>query len=180
MAKPLSVIAQDSTKELRAVLARTRDEGYRKRIRAIIRIQEGELHGVVARELGASRTSLCSWIAKYNKGGFAALAPNKGGRLEGNPKWDASIFNELTKEIDKGGYWSIPRMQEWVKEQYKEDIPKQTIWYRVDQLHYSYKSARPHPTQGNKEKQESFKKGASYPSWSHSKKDHLNSSSATK
>jgi transposase len=167
MATLLSVVAHDSLKELRALLARTRDEGYRKRIRAIIRVREGNPHGQVARSLGASRTSLCSWITKYNEGGTPALAPNKGGRPEGNPKWDANHFKKLVKAIDKGGHWSIPLMQDWLARHCKVNIPEQTVWYRMDQLNYSYKGARPHPVQGNKQKQASFKKGGSFHSWSH-------------
>lgn len=167
MATPLAVAAHDSLKKLRAHLARIRDEGYRRRIRGIIRLKEGMRHRDVAASLGASPTSVCAWIAKYNTGGLNALAPNKGGRPEGNPKWDADIFDDLAKEIDKGGYWSIPLMQAWIAQHHKVNIPEQTVWYRMDQLNYSYKGARPHPTQGNKEKQESFKKRASYRIWSH-------------
>lgn len=166
MATSLSVIAHDSVEQLRATLACTRDEGHRKRIRAIIRVTEGVPRGTVAHALGASRTSLCSWITKYNTGGSGALVTHKGGRPEGNPKWDAVQFETLAKEIDKGGYWSIPRMQEWLTKHYAVNIPEQTVWYRMDQLNYSYKGARPHPMQGNKEKQEAFKKGASHHSWS--------------
>ena len=50
-------------------------------------------------------------------------------------------------------------MQEWIKEQYQKDIPEQTVWYRMDKLNYSYKGARPHPVQGDRERQETFKKG---------------------
>ena len=75
-------------------------------------------------------------------------------------------FEELCKEIDKGGYWSIPKMQEWIEKHHHKAIPEQTVWYRMDQLSYSYKGARPHPVQGNKDKQEAFKKGALLPSWS--------------
>lgn len=167
MATPLSVIAHDSIKKLRNHLARMRDEGYRRRIRALIRLKEGMPHGEVAKSLGASRTSVCSWIAQYNEGGLVALKTNKGGRPEGNPKWDASIFHDLTKEIDQGGYWSIPRMQDWIARNHAVNIPEQTVWYRMDQLNYSYKSARPHPAQGNKERQERFKKRGSYRIWSH-------------
>lgn len=162
MATPLAVVAHDSLKKLRNHLAQTRDEAYRKRMRAIIRIKEGTPHGEVADALGASRTSICSWITNYNEGGLDALKTNKGGRPEGNPKWDANIFNGLIREIDKGGYWSIPRMQDWIRAHHAVNIPEQTVWYRMDQLNYSYKSARPHPIQGNKQKQESFKKGASF------------------
>lgn len=166
MATALSVVAHDSVKELRVLLARSRDEGYRKRIRAIIRIKEGVLHGAVAQDLGASRTSVCAWITSYNEGGAPALTTNKGGRPEGNPKWESSIFDDLAKEIDKGGYWSIPRMQEWLAKHKKLDVPEQTVWYRMDQLKYSYKSSRPSPIGGSPEKREAFKKGASLRSWS--------------
>lgn len=166
MATPLSVAAHDSREALRAFLVRTRDEGHRKRIRAIIRMKEGERRGAVARALGASRTSVCSWITRYNTGGVAALATNKGGRKDGNPLWNALVFDNLAKEIDKGGYWSVPRMQLWISEHHRQNIPEQTIWYRMDQLGYSYKGARPHPVRGNKERQEDFKKGGLFRSWS--------------
>lgn len=162
----LAIIPRESVEELRSILTHLRDEGQRKRLRAIIRIKEGIPHGKVAADLGASRTSLCAWIAKYNDGGVDQLATNAGGRPEGNPKWDSSIFDDLAKEIDKGGYWSIPRMQEWLTTHKGKDVPEQTVWYRMDQLNYSYKGARPHPMQGNKEKQAQFKKGASFRSWS--------------
>jgi transposase len=166
MATALVVVAHDSVKELRAILSRSRDEGYRKRIRAIIRIKEGALHGAVAKDLGASRTSICTWITNYNEGGVCALTSNYGGRPEGNPKWDADVFKDLTKAIDKGGYWSIPKMQTWLIKHKKKDIPEQTVWYRMNQLKYSYKSARPSPVEGSTDMQEAFKKGASYRSWS--------------
>jgi transposase len=106
------------------------------------------------------------WITKYNSGGSLALASNLGGRSEGNPKWDAEIFDELAKEIDKGGYWSIPRMQDWIKTHKKKEVPEQTVWYRMDKLKYSYKSSRPSPIGGDREKREVFKKGALLRSWS--------------
>ena len=166
MAKALSVVAHDSVETLRKHISSIGDEGHRKRLRAIIRLKQGVLHGDVAARLGASRTSVCSWIAKYNTGGWKALSPNKGGRSEGNPKWNKDIFDDLAKEIDKGGYWSIPRMQEWVESVKKLSIPEQTIWYHMDRLKYSYKSSRPSPIGGSKEKREAFKKGASPRSWS--------------
>jgi len=110
--------------------------------------------------------SVTTWLARYNKGGTSALVSNKGGRPKGNPKWDASLFTDLARAIDKGGYWSIPRMQEWLQEHHKKDIPEQTVWYRMDQLKYSYKSARPHPVQGSTERQDAFKKGGLPHSWS--------------
>lgn len=155
-----------SAEELKRALRESKDADQRHRIRAIISLQTGATKTAVAKRFVVSRTSLVSWVTAYNEGGVAALVKSKGGRPEGNRVWDTAIFDDLTKEIDKGGYWSVPRMQEWIKAHHQKEIPEQTVWYRVDKLGYSYKSARPHPTQGNKEKQEAFKKGASSRSWS--------------
>jgi transposase len=100
-----------------------------------------------------------NWVKAYSDGGIQALAMSKSGRPEGNPVWDDAIFEAFAKEIDKGGYWSIPRRMHWINDRYNEDIPEQTVLYRMDQLGYSYKSARPHPVQGDKQKQAAFKKG---------------------
>jgi transposase len=112
-----------------------------------------------------SPTTLISWIVAYNNGGTDALKMSKGGRPEGNPKWNTSIFTDLAHKIDKGGYWSIPRMMEWIKTHTHKDIPEQTVWYRMDKLGYSYKGARPHPIKGDRERQDTFKKGVSPRSW---------------
>ena len=134
----------------------------------MLALKEGKTRTAVAKQLVVSRTSVISWVTLYNQGGTDALKLGAGGRPEGNPKWDAKPFEELAKEIDKGGYWSIPRMQEWLTEHHQKDIPEQTVWYRMDQLGYSYKSARPHPMQGNTERQEAFKKRGFLHSWSRS------------
>lgn len=150
---------------LKQALKVSKDPAHKTRIRAIIKLCEGHTKVAVAEELTISRTALIEWVKKYNAGGISALALSKGGRKEGNPKWNTNLFINLAKEIDKGGYWSIPRMQEWLKKHHKKDIPEQTVWYRMDQLGYSYKGARPHPVLGDRGRQETFKKGDLLPSW---------------
>lgn len=142
------------------------DLGQQLRLRAIINIKKGKLVKQVSEELLVSRRSVGTWQNTYNKKGIEGLLTNKGGRPEGNPKWDMVIFKNLGSVIKtKGGYWSIPTMQEWIKETYKKVIPEQTVWYHLDKLGFSYKSSRPHPYKGNKERQESFKKGALQKTW---------------
>lgn len=167
MANITKVLAHDTEAELREKLGAASDEAYKTRLKAIILAKTGEKRFEIVQTLIVDPKSVTTWIQKYNKGGTGALKSNYGGRPEGNPLWDASIFDALAKEIDKGGYWSIPIMQKWIHEHQKKDIPEQTVWYRMDQLNYSYKGARPHPTQGNKQKQELFKKGGLPHSWSH-------------
>lgn len=168
MAHILTIRERDSIADLRGAIKESNNEAQKTRIRAIVALKEGKTRTAVAQSLVVSRTSVVSWITLYNKGGTAALKLGVGGRPEGNPVWDASPFEDLAKEIDKGGYWSVPKMQEWLIRHKKVDIPEQTVWYRMEQLGYSYKSARPHPMQGNKEAQDAFKKGGLSHSWSHS------------
>lgn len=149
---------------LRKAVKQSKDPAQKNRIRTIIKIKEGIPRNIVATDQVISPTTLISWIKAYNQGGVPALIFSKGGRPEGNPKWDSTIFCDLAKEIDKGGYWSIPRMQQWLEDTKQITIPEQTVWYRMDQLNYSYKSARPHPVKGDRERQETFKKGVLSPS----------------
>ena len=163
----ITINDHDTVAALKIKLRDHPDEAYKTRVKAIILAKKGKKRFEIVEQLIVDAKSVTTWIAKYNEGGIAALVSNKGGRPEGNPKWDANIFKDLAKEIDKGGYWSIPRMQEWLSKNKQKDIPEQTVWYRMDQLDYSYKGARPHPVQGNRDKQEAFKKGALSRSWSH-------------
>ena len=162
----LHIVAHDTDIALREKLRHARDEGFKTRLKAIALALSGTKRYEICARLTVDPKSVTTWITRYNASGTAALITNKGGRPNGNPKWDTEIFERLAREIDKGGYWSIPRMQEWITTHQHMTIPEQTVWYRMDQLGYSYKSARPHPVQGNKEKQELFKKGASPRSWS--------------
>lgn len=162
MPQKQKLLAHDTIVELRQALKESHDEAQKNRIRAIIHIKEGATHTDTARRFVVDRTSVIYWVAAYNKGGVAALKMSHGGRPGGNPKWDTSIFDTLTKEISKGGrYWSVPLMREWIQKKFKKDIPLNTVWYHVTNLKFSYKSARPHPYQGDAKKQEAFKKGVS-------------------
>ena len=162
----LTVVAHDTEQELREKIRHARDEAFKTRLKTILLVVQGKKRFEIADRLTVDAKSVTTWLQRYNEKGTSALVSNKGGRPEGNPTWDTAIFTDLAKEIEKGGYWSIPRMQEWLSKHKKKSVPEQTVWYRMDQLGYSYKSARPSPIGGSMEKQESFKKGALPRSWS--------------
>lgn len=159
--RPSTIIAHDTIEQLKEEIRHAKDEAFRVRLRAIVKVLQIKKLSVIAEELAVCGRGISAWIKKYNASGIEGLKTKPSGRPVGNPKWDPAMFTALTKEIDKGGYWSIPRMQEWIAKMYGVHIPEQTVWFRMDALKYSYKSARPHPTQGNKEKQATFKKGVS-------------------
>lgn len=161
MPKSLPLKERYTIPELLNTLKKSRDAGQKTRIRGIISIKKGKTRKEIAEELSVSHDTVGDWVKKYNEGGVDALKTNKGGHPFGGLKWGTDIFDNLTKEIErKKGYWSIPLMQKWIAEHEKVDIPEITVWYRMDKLKYSYKSSRPHPYKGDKEKQDSFKKGA--------------------
>lgn len=167
MAKPtLNVVAHESLSVLRAAVRKTSDAAWKQRLKAVLKAREGKKRKEIAEELLASERSVGAWIGAYNDGGVGELKTKPSGRKHGPQRWQNLIFDDLAREIDKGGYWSVPKMQEWLANHHAVTIPEQTVWYRMDQLNYSYKSARPHPVQGNKAKQDAFKKGASLRSWS--------------
>ena len=147
--------------ELIEIKNKSTDDDQKLKLRAIINLKKGKLVKQVSEELLVSRQSLSSWQKIYNERGIDGLHTNKGGRKEGNPVWGTAIFIALTNHVkEKGGYWSIPKMQEWVEKKYSKVIPLQTIWYHLCLLEFSYKSSRPHPYKGDKERQELFKKRA--------------------
>lgn len=160
MATRTTLRPRTSVKHLRQTLARSDDEAQKTRIRAIISIKEGDTHTEVAQRFCTGRDTIARWVQVYNEGGTSALKMNKGGRPKGNHTWEQSLFTSLVKEVDKGGYWSVPRMQEWLREHKQQEVPESTVWYHVTRLGYSHKSARPHPYKGDTKKQEVFKKGA--------------------
>lgn len=128
MAKPILVVrVRDSLPALRRVVKKTVDLAWKQRIKAVLRAREGKKRKEIAEALLVSERSIGSWIGAYNAGGVAALKTKPSGRPEGNPKWDVGIFDDLTAEIDKGGYWSIPRMQAWISEHHEVNIPEQTV-----------------------------------------------------
>lgn len=160
MLATISLRPRDSIAKLRQALAQSDDEAQKTRIRVIINIKEGATRSEVTKRFSVCPNTIRNWIRAYNDGGISALKVSKGGRPKGNHRWDEELFTDLAKEIDKGGrYWSIPLMVEWLKEHKKKEVPESTVWYHLDRLKYSHKSARPHPYKGDQEKQDAFKKG---------------------
>ena len=158
--KQIVLIDTHTVAQLRAHLKDINDEAEKTRIRVLLLVKQGATKTKVATEFGIERGTIIDWIHSYNTKGLDGLKTNKGGRPLGNPKWDTTIFDTLVNEIDtKGGYWSVPAMQQWIKETYKQSIPEQTVWYQIDKRNYSYKSGRPHPYKADKNKQALFKKG---------------------
>ena len=146
--------------ELNKEIRESKDGKYQTRLRTIILATKGLPRKDILQNILISKNTYYHWIHTYNDGGVKALKDIKTtGRINGNPKYKNEIFIKLFNELDSmKEYWSIIKMQKFIKDEYKIDIPNETLRMRVKRAGYSYKSNRPSPYKGDKEKQESFKK----------------------
>ena len=160
MAKTIQITHLVILEDLQKILRESKDESEKTRTKIIIHTYKGLSRTALAKKLDIHVDTITDVVKRYNKTGTKGLKTNKGGRSEGNPKWDIQIFEDLKKEIHKQEkYWSIPKMVTWIIDNKKQEIPESTVWYHMTtSLHMSYKSARPHPLLGNRQKQEDFKK----------------------
>jgi len=160
--KALKVENHDSEEYLRKEIRNTTNGRYQLRLRVILSVKIGISSSKTRKELLISSSTYSNWIQKYNNEGKEALKQHNSGRIEGNPKWDAAIFEELFKKLDlMREYWSVLKMQQWIKGQHGVEIPTSTIENRLHKANYSWKTNRPSPYKGDKTKQEEFKKTVS-------------------
>ncbi len=160
MAKTIQLHLQSSIEDVRKIVKTTKDEGQKTRIKIILLVHKGLSRKEISEKLDIHIDTITDVVKRYNDKGLVGLETNLGGRKEGNPKWNKKIFEDLKVEIQKQGkYWSVPIMVRWIKDNKKVSIPETTVWYNMTNVcNMSYKSARPHPYLGDKEKQEEFKK----------------------
>ena len=159
MGAKIELKEHDDVETLRREIRKAKDGRYQLRLRCILMRKEGAQSVQIQKELNISRQSIARWIKAYNEGGKEALATIKSGNKEGGWKWDAKIFDALVEEIrNNPGYWSVPRMRQWIRRHYGVDIPRETVRWYLKKRGFSYKSARPSPYLGEEEAKEDFKK----------------------
>jgi len=157
--KKRTLCTHDTLHTLECAAKNVSDPQQKTRICALIALKMNPSKTTIAKQFLIDRKTLYAWIAAYNTGGINALKMSTGGRPEGNPVWDTDIFTKLVEEVTKSNQcWSAPLMQEWIKKQYKQDIPESTVYYHLKRLKFSYTSVRPHPYKGDKKAQDVFKK----------------------
>lgn len=150
----------NTLEELKKEMRKATDGRYQLRLNTIILLKEGEKSGDIQKRLLIGSDTYCRWIRSYNEGGMESLKNIKTtGRKEGNPAYDDYIFYELFAKLNlMQEYWSVIKMQKFVKELHCIEVPNETMRMRVKRAGYSYKSNRPSPYKGDKVKQEAFKK----------------------
>ena len=157
--KRLKVKNLHTKEELRKELRNSKDGRYSLRIQCIILKKEGKKTKEIQDILLISRDTISRWIHQYNEKGLEGLKSKKAdGRKE---KWDNSLFKELFEELDKNkGFWTVKKMQKFIEKKHNVKIPEESIRKKIHRYGYSWKTSRPSPYKGNKEKREEFKKNS--------------------
>lgn len=160
MAKAITIKEHNTLEEIEREIKTTRDGRYRLRLQAIHLVMQRMHSAEIQSQLMISRPALFKWVKWYNEKGLdGILKVSLGGRPEGNPKWDDSIFTALCAKLDlMEEFFSIPKMKAWIEDTYKVSIPERTIHYRLRANGYTFKSSRPNPYKGDPDLQAAFKK----------------------
>lgn len=160
MAKPITLQQHCTQVDLEREISKTRDGRYRLRLQAIVLVMRGLNSQQILSQLMICRNTLFRWIKWYNEKGLEGIrVVALGGRPEGNPLWDDTIFDALFKKLDlMEEFFSVPKMQSWIEEVYGVIIPENTIHNRLRVGGYTFKSSRPNPYKGDPLLQAAFKK----------------------
>lgn len=163
MAKPITLNRQHAEAEIEQEIRRTKDGQYRLRLQAIRLVMERLSSREIIERLMIQPRTLFRWVKWYNEKGLEGIKKvSKGGRPEGNPKWDDAIFEALFAKLDTmEEFFSVPKMAAWIETEYGMVIPERTIHSRLKANGYSFKSSRPNPYKGDPDLQAAFKKTAS-------------------
>lgn len=102
------------------------------------------------------------WLKWYNEGGLERLITGDGGKgsnSSDNKIYSDEAFETLKKEIDENQdtVWTLEKMQYFLKDKFGIEPTIQAIRYRIKDTH-SYKSSRPYPHKGDRDKLGRFKK----------------------
>lgn len=102
-------------------------------------------------------------VRRYNKEGMDGLkdrrTTNGGNRSALNEEQRIRLAQSIEKESPPdGGFWTSPKIQQWVKQETGKTISTVSAWKYLKRLGFSVLVPRPHHTKANKEKQEEFKK----------------------
>ncbi len=164
MAKKIKLIKHDSLEEWHEKIQKIRNNEHKLRMLVIEKILANP--SITGKEIQKSffisPATMYSWISWYNEGGLDKLKIGNGGRgIKSKDKkiYSDEVFEVLKKEIDKNQdkVWTLNKMQYFLEKKFDIKPTPQAIRYRIKDT-YSYKSSRPYPYKGDRDKMGRFKK----------------------
>jgi len=149
---------------LRGLAKRTRDANQMRRLLALAEIYDGGSRGDAARIGGVGRQTIRDWVLRFNARGLDGLIDSKApGRA---PKLNDAQRQELARMVESGPIpaihgvvrWRLIDLAQWLWEEHRIRVAKQTLSRQLRAMGFRKLSARPRHRAHNEHAAEAFKK----------------------
>ena len=171
MGSPVSLRDDFDAAALRSLARRTRDASQGRRLLALAKaIYDGGSRGDAARIGSVGLQTVRDWVLRFNAAGPAGLVD---GKAPGQtPKLNEAQRQALARIVESGPIpavhgvvrWRLIDLAQWVWEEYRVSVSKQTLSRELRAMDFRKLSARPRHRAQNEHALEAFKK-TSPPSW---------------
>ena len=161
---------------LRGLARGSGDAGQVRRLLALAAIYEGESRSTAAAIGGVGLQTVRDWVLRFNVEGPEGLID---GKAPGQPpKLNAAQRQALVRLVEEGPIpaihgvvrWRLIDLAQWLWEEFRLSISKQTLSRELRAMGFRKLSARPrHPAQ-NEHAIAAFKKKTSPPAWRRSRR----------
>ncbi len=164
MAAPIALREDFDGLALRRLAKRTREANQSRHLLALAEIYDAGSRGQAASLGGVGLQTIRDWVLRFNAGGPEGLIDGKApGR---SPKLNGVQRQELARIIDSGPIptihgvvrWRLIDLAQWVWEEYRIRVAKQTLGRRLRAMGFRKLSARPRHHAHNEHAAEAFKK----------------------
>ena len=135
---------------LRRAAGRERDAAASRRMLALALVLEGSTRTEAARAAGMDRQTLRDWVHRYNAEGLAGLRDRvgeTGPKRRLSPEQEAELAEWVRRgpdlAIDGVVRWRLIDLAQWIFEEFRITIAKQTLSRELRAMGYRKLSARP-------------------------------------
>jgi transposase len=146
---PVALRSDYDAVRLRQLARRSKDAPQTRRLLALAAIYEGGLRSQAAEIGGVSLQTVRDWVLRFNDCGPDGLL---NGKAPGQPSILSDEHRQRLSEMIESGpipavhgvvRWRLVDLMQWLWEEYRIRIPKQTLSREVRALGYRKLSARP-------------------------------------
>jgi len=155
--KPIPLANRLTETELQKKIGKERDASIRDKYRALLWILQGKQRVEIAQLLGVSTTIISKWVEHYNTEGESGLhrKPGQGRKRALTPDMVEKLKEWIKQEE---GIWTLGKMSFRLLSEEGICVTPQTIWYRLKESGWSWKTGRIRNPRANESEQEAFKK----------------------
>jgi transposase len=164
MAAAIGIRGDYEAAQLRALAKRSDDAGQTRRLLALAAIYDGGSRSDAAKIGGVGLQTVRDWVLAFNAEGPAGLVD---GKAPGNPSLLNNQRRQALREIVESGpipavhgvvRWRLIDLAQWVFEEFRISISKQTLSRELRALGFRKLSARPRHHAQDAEAMATFKK----------------------